>query len=422
MHNNLKKIIVIVGIIFISIIAIFIMFVKSSNQKNNIKPLTKEELYQDYDEKLQESYFEVEDYYIKDAQQYGDNRAIACILFNDERDKWKFIPLSDDFLKKYKNRKVLEDNNIKRISYNDAIDEMFSGLDDKDYGRRIKCEKTDGIYALLYELDLDNYNRINDIKVLKEIKLFDYLTGYTKDYYIKFNEENYWYLFEYILFPSYTKTIVWPTVEEIDRHNVALTQNFINKYGYDEDIIKYDTPLTLNSIIINEKKSSFNDRIISFDINLKYENRSIYYKYKFILDKDNFLDDLELIDSEEFHNSNLQSYNNEWDIFKTVIVKNSSWERCPLSENFLKKYNNNDSIFPGYDVKDLIYSNKYKIFKDNKKISMISILLSDGTELPVLFKFKYDVTNKVDDILTYIVPEDKMNLTYEEMYQLAFND
>ena len=38
-----------------------------------------------------------------------------------------------------------------------------------------------------------------------------------------------------------------------------------------------------------------------------------------------------------------------------------------------------------------------------------------------IFKLKWK-DNKVDDIEYYIIPEDKMNLSYEEMYQLAFND
>lgn len=423
MNNLIKKVVGTIGIVLVLAIIVFTICIKKNNKKIDIEPLTKEELYQDYDENSEEYYYTVYGNYNADYETYEDNRAIACILFNDEREKWKFIPLTEEFLKKYKNRKVLEDDNIISISYNDAVDKMFLGLDDKDNGRRIRCEKTSGIYAWLYELDLDDYNRINDIKVIKEIKVFDYLTGYTKDYYIKFNEENYKYLFEYILFPSYTKIIEWPTSEVIDRHSVALTRNFINKYGYDEDIIKYDTPLTLNSIIIDEKNSSFNDRIILFYINLKYENRTIYYKYKFILDKDNFLDDIELIDSEESKSNNAPKYKYMYEIFGAVIIKNSDWSRCPLSEKFLEKYNNIDTIFPQYDL----ISNEV-VFLDGNKITEIKnkgfrkLIDKNDNQYLCLYKFIWNDDNEVDDILTYIVPEDKMNLTYEEMYQLAFND
>lgn len=430
MNNFIKRIIVILGIILVVVVTIFIMFVKKNDQTTDIEPPQKEELYQDYDESLQESYFAVEDNYIVDAEKYGDNRAIACILFNDEREKWRFIPLTNNFLKKYEDRKVLEDGGYIKMSYNDAIDELFSGLDEKDYGRRIKCEKNDGVYALLYELDLDEFNRINDIRIIKEIKLYDYLTGYTKNYYIKFDEENYIDLFENILFPSYTKTKVWPTVEEIDRHNVALTQNFINKYGYDDDIIKYDTPLTMNSILMDEKNSNFKDRILSFGINLKYENRYINYKYKFVLDKDNFLDDFELInciDSKDNRDESMQitqKYKYDEQIFAQVIVKNADWSMCPLSSKFLDKYNNKDSILDEYnfytvDLVKKMDKNKYKMI-EHKYIRILNKGKED--EHICIFKVIWNNNNEVDDILTYIVPEDKMNLTYEEMYQLAFND
>lgn len=422
MNNFIKKIIVIFGIMLVVVVTIFIMFVKKNDQTTDIELPQKEEMYQDYDENLQESYFAVEDNYIVDAEKYGDNRAIACILFNDEREKWRFIPLTDNFLKKYEDRKVLEDGGYIKMSYNDAIDELFSSLDEKDYGRRIKCEKTDGVYALLYELDLDEFNRINDIRIIKEIKLYDYLTGYTKDYYIKFDEENYIDLFENILFPSYTKTKGWPTVEEIDRHNVALTQNFINKYGYDDDIIKYNTPLTTNSIYMDKEKSSFKDRILSFGINLKYENRNIDYKYSFILDKNGFLDDLKMIYSNEIETDNTK-YKYMYEIFGTVIIKDSSWERCPLSEAFLNKYNSEDSIFPQYDlVSNKVVSLKGNKIKEVENKGFRKLIDKKGNQYLCLYKFIWNDNNEVDDILTYIVPEDKMNLTYEEMYQLAFND
>jgi len=193
--------------------------------------------------------------------------------------------------------------------------------------------------------------------------------------------------------------------------------------GYDEDIIKYDTPLTLNSIIIDEKNCSFNERIISFYINLKYENRTIYYKYKFILDKDNFLDDIELIESEEFKSNNAPKYKYMYEISGAVIVKNSDWSRCPLSEKFLEKYNNIDTIFPQYDL----ISNEV-VFLDGNKITEIKnkgfekLIDKNDNQYLCLYKFVWNDNNEVDDILTYIVPEDKMNLSYEEMYELAFNE
>ena len=97
-------------------------------------------------------------------------------------------------------------------------------------------------------------------------------------------------------------------------------------------------------------------------------------------------------------------------------------------------------------LKDKGFLNNLKI-KDTKKISIERIhgsskelrelILDDGNETKIMCLFKiiypdieegYDDCyegggpEEVGDILTYIIPEDKMNLSYEEMYQLAFND
>ena len=117
-----------------------------------------------------------------------------------------------------------------------------------------------------------------------------------------------------------------------------------------------------------------------------------------------------------------EKYIYEWDIIKTVVVKNSDWSRCPLSDKFLNKYNNKDSILPNYDVKELVFSKKYKIIIDGQKKDMVSIVLTNGIELPVLTKVKWNENKEVDDILIYIIPEDKMDMPYEELYKMVFDE
>ena len=83
-------------------------------------------------------------------------------------------------------------------------------------------------------------------------------------------------------------------------------------------------------------------------------------------------------------------------------------------------------------IKDTI---KIDIDKSIQGKELRELILDDGKDTKIMCLFKiiypdidegYDYEGggpeEVGDILTYIIPEDKMNLTYEEMYQLAFND
>ena len=257
MDVNFKRITILLTVIFASIaVALVVFLIKISDSRNVTLP--NEELYKNYDKELENYYYIVEDYYSISNGGYMDNREVACILLNDEREKWRFIPLTDKFLKRYANKKAINDNRVIKFSFVDGIDEIMLALDDEDdrkkvsdYARRLKCEKEDGIYAVFYELKLDKYKRIDDIKIIKEIKLYDNKTGYTDEYYVKFNKENFMYLFYRILFPEYIKEND-QTPDILDRHNVALSKNFLNKYGYDKDVIENDADVPLSSFTLED--------------------------------------------------------------------------------------------------------------------------------------------------------------------------
>lgn len=99
-------------------------------------------------------------------------------------------------------------------------------------------------------------------------------------------------------------------------------------------------------------------------------------------------------------------------------------------DSFKEKIKKEGGLFKNYKIKDT-----KQIYIENKEIpgkELRELTLDDGndTKIYCLFKIIYpgetDYLNytleDVGDILTYIIPEDKNNLSYEEMYQLAFND
>lgn len=94
-----------------------------------------------------------------------------------------------------------------------------------------------------------------------------------------------------------------------------------------------------------------------------------------------------------------------------------------FSINFLNKYRNN-GILPKENVdsvnNETITLIDENLRKENKyfcKIDYLGTLKYEYALYKIIWK-----DNKVDDIEYYIIPEDKMNLSYEEMYKLAFND
>lgn len=117
-------------------------------------------------------------------------------------------------------------------------------------------------------------------------------------------------------------------------------------------------------------------------------------------------------------------FDNELNVY--FATRNESKNRRTeelFTQNFLNKYQES-GIMPNYntsDVRDItneFIPDEYII--QNKILCKMNDR-SNNKYLLVLFKLYY-IDNKVDNIEYFIIPEDKMNLSYEEMYRLAFND
>lgn len=290
--QNVKKIVItlLVSICLIICILYYVLKIKTNIQiGEEIKGELKREDYFDENGEYHH-YYEVSSY--TEDYGYGDNREIVCMLLNDERDKWKFLPLSDNFIKKYSNRKILDDNSIIEFSSSDGYNKYMYSLelekDDEFYTRRVLCKKTDGIYVYVFNLDLDKKQKnIEDIHILDIIKMYDNDTGYTEDYYIKFNAENFILLFTSIMFPNIKSEGNY----NIDRHNVALTKKFLDKYGYDKDIIENTTGVPLTRFTISDE--DFENRKFMCSCLYNAQNLWIKYEVKFSLTDDGQLENIE---------------------------------------------------------------------------------------------------------------------------------
>ena len=139
-----------------------------------------------------------------------------------------------------------------------------------------------------------------------------------------------------------------------------------------------------------------------------------------------YLDDVVAIKKEEGKQFNrIEKLKYDFEIIEVVSVKNSDWSDCPLSDNFLSLYNSEQSIIKDYNVIrvfPIAYDNKKVKGKFKRNKYLLNLLIDDNKKIPCIFYVIRNNKNEVDDILTYVIPEEKMHLNYEEMYGLAFND
>lgn len=94
-----------------------------------------------------------------------------------------------------------------------------------------------------------------------------------------------------------------------------------------------------------------------------------------------------------------------------------------FTKKFLDNYKKN-GIMPDYNVSSVTDITKQCIDESKRLNNKIFCKVSSHTianDIYTIFLLKWS-DDRIDDIEYYIVPEDKMNLSYEEMYQLAFNE
>lgn len=141
---------------------------------------------------------------------------------------------------------------------------------------------------------------------------------------------------------------------------------------------------------------------------IKYPNIDIYTNTK------NYDIDIKKIDNRLLVGSVLYSIDKTAIDYRTEEI---------FTNNFLNKYYEL-GIFPEYNFSTLNDITSDYINDEKRNLNKIICEVRDRKTRKVyniLFNVKW-IDDKVDDIEYYIIPEDKMNLSYEEMYQLAFND
>lgn len=118
--------------------------------------------------------------------------------------------------------------------------------------------------------------------------------------------------------------------------------------------------------------------------------------------------------------------NRDWQIVRLVAANTYDYshpllKKYKFSANFKNKYKSLKDVarIGSKSEKDLPLD--ISVAKTDKVIKKL-ILKDTNEEKICIFNVHWTDDGMIDDIEYYIVPEEKMNLSYEEMYQLAFND
>lgn len=206
---------------------------------------------------------------------------------------------------------------------------------------------------------------------------------------------------------------------------------FTRKKKYNEIKVRAD-------YIENDENKTVEDKI-RFNRFFEYSLTPIYskiYDYDSSLTSSNLdvYSEADRAESLRFKKEMYKKMNEEQDDF---VIPDAVHNACignydigTFLDDFKEKIKKDGGLLKNYKIKDT-----KRIYIDNIEVSgkeLRELTLDDGndTKIYCLFKiiypgetdfFNYSLED-VSDILTYIIPEDKMNLSYEEMYQLAFND
>ena len=193
---------------------------------------------------------------------------VLITVLNDDKAKIEKLPLTKDLIEKYKTEKLNSDDRFVNFYYNQTNDETWYNIRDlKENEYEIFADgEQDDKYVLIYHMDVDGYF-VKSIKLIETIQLADTNGEPTEESKYIFDETNYEWLLRVAMYPQeYDEATkrVYGIPSEITRRNIGLTDNFIKKYGYENDIIQYDANIGFRP----ETGSSYDDRIITFSIRL----------------------------------------------------------------------------------------------------------------------------------------------------------
>ena len=192
--------------------------------------------------------------------------------------------------------------------------------------------------------------------------------------------------------------------------NVGLTDKYISNHGKELlNLFIHYSPLDYNPIGFDIKKSRLEDNMAYFTVTSFLECKEREYEVYYTLDKNYYLDDVDVKCVKEVELEPTNKYETE-----KLIYKNSNWQGLKLSNKYMKKFSSNDGVIKD---KNIIYYEFY-IIKTNEYI--LKIQLQNGNIEYYCDKEKYDKDGYLDDMQIEKLPYENMSI--EEVKELYLKD
>lgn len=321
---------------------------------------------------------------------------------------WSRLPLSSEFRKKYNERDGilgnLEFDKIELAPYDNITE-----YSDKYYFVNRNCyfvisrgkEKIAYIYNLKYDGNL-----LSDV-LIKDV------CNLSNEYGEELNVSGY-----AITNNNFKDSMDFLARGGNDEKSVAVTDSFHTKYPFFLDIFEHYSPLRFNPIEFVPERSSWDRKEAYFIVDSKLECKKRHYKVKFTLDDKGYLDDVKV------NNVNEEEYNNnEKDGGLHIFYINSNWNGLNLTENFRKKFNSSEGIFPeikllgnNFDFGQETEEYKQVSIGGDAKVNQIRGFKINGMYKYYLYKVYKDEKGNIDDIVYDKLPYD--NIPLEEVKEL----
>lgn len=211
------------------------------------------------------------------------------------------------------------------------------------------------------------------------------------------------------------KRIVYPQEEwdgTFHGDNIAVSNNFREKYPYFLDIFIHYSPLEYNKIIL--KDLEIDNQIATFEVDSILECKRRTYDVKYMLDNKMYLDEIEVnLLREEIVDMSKAEKQSAYYIFQ-----NSDWSKLPISNNFKEKFSSEKGVFFPLEIKQ--YNIDY-IKKDNEYIYIYEFILQNNVKV---FYSSVEVFNNkklIDDVINEMLPYDS-SMTLAEVRDAYIRD
>ena len=377
-----KKVRIVIGSLII-LMAVFVLFFakKLFNDDGSL-------------ETLQEAETQIEEKKYREFEDFNELAYWVAVKNGD----WSDLKLTDVFREKYNEKDgIFGDMQFDKVEYKPSFGGKYP-FEDSNY-----LVVTQGLKktAYIFMMDPDSGDGYNDVIIRNVYELTDE-NGNELDFREPTTEKNFLYNMT---------DLAWGHEEE---QAVGVTYNFHKKYPFFLDIFEHYSPLIYNPIEIVHDRCSWERKEAYFIVDSKLECKKRHYKVKIILDNIGYIDDVEVNKVNEIE------YDVEplgWDWYKdhispiiVLIYPNSNYKLIKSTENFKKKYNNENRLFNFASVKDYQRYDKLICIEldDSIKYYYMDVLLLDDEE------------RTVDDIIIRELPYG--NISFEEAKELYLKE